>query len=260
MANRANHRVLLGCGLLCAAALLCAETDRSECRRSAEPHARPGRHCRISLSPPMPGWPATPNRPDSSSISTRRSSSAPLRWPIPIGWSWISRRSTFSFPPGTGNAGRGLVKAFRYGLVMPGGSRIVFDLAGPAKIANSYVLEAANGQPPRLVLELEEVDRTSFVQSLPPENRPELKPAIAEAKAAVARPKRPPAQARRRAGSATADRDRSRPWRHRQRHPVRRRDGKEPGAGVWPGAARSHREIGQISRRHDPYRRHLHSA
>jgi N-acetylmuramoyl-L-alanine amidase len=95
---------------------------------------------------------------------------------------------TFQLAAGTGTAGRGLVKAFRYGLVMPGGSRLVFDLAGPAKIANSYVLEAANGQPPRLVLELEEVDRTSFVQLLSPENRPELKPAIAEAKAAVAAP------------------------------------------------------------------------
>ena len=71
---------------------------------------------------------------------------------------------------------------------MPGGSRIVFDLTGPAKIANSYVLEAANGQPPRLVLEFEEVDRTAFVQLLSPENRPELRPAIAEANAAVAAP------------------------------------------------------------------------
>jgi N-acetylmuramoyl-L-alanine amidase len=64
---------------------------------------------------------------------------------------------------------------------MPGGSRIVFDLTGPAKISNSYVLEAANGQPARLVLELEEVDRTSFVQSLAVEGRPELRPAIADA-------------------------------------------------------------------------------
>jgi N-acetylmuramoyl-L-alanine amidase len=92
---------------------------------------------------------------------------------------------TFQLRPGTGNAGRGLVKAFRYGLVMPGGSRIVFDLAGPAKIANSYVLEAANGQPPRLVLELEEVDRAGFVQGMAPESRPELKPTIADAKAAM---------------------------------------------------------------------------
>jgi N-acetylmuramoyl-L-alanine amidase len=71
---------------------------------------------------------------------------------------------------------------------MPGGSRIVFDLTGPAKIAKSYVLEAANGQPPRLVLEFEEVDRTAFVQLLAPESRPELRPAIADANAAVARP------------------------------------------------------------------------
>jgi len=99
----------------------------------------------------------------------------------------------FQLPTGVGAAGRGLVKAFRYGLVMPGGSRIVFDLTGPAKIAKSYVLEAANGQPPRLVLEFEEVDRTAFVQSLAPESRPELRPAIAEANAAAARPDAPAA-------------------------------------------------------------------
>ena len=39
--------------------------------------------------------------------------------------------------------------------------------------------------PPRLVLELEEVDRTTFVQSLSPDNRPELRPAIATAKDAL---------------------------------------------------------------------------
>jgi N-acetylmuramoyl-L-alanine amidase len=65
--------------------------------------------------------------------------------------------------------------------VMPGGSRIVFDLTGPAKIANSYVLEAANGQPSRLVLEFAETDSASFVQSLTTESRPELRPAIADA-------------------------------------------------------------------------------
>jgi N-acetylmuramoyl-L-alanine amidase len=89
---------------------------------------------------------------------------------------------SFQLAAGTGTAGRGLIKAFRYGLVMPGGSRIVFDLTGPARIANSYVLDAANGQPPRLVLELEQVDRTTFVQSLAAEGRPELRPAIADAK------------------------------------------------------------------------------
>lgn len=74
---------------------------------------------------------------------------------------------SFHLPAGAGNGGgRGLVKAFRYGLVMPGGSRIVFDLAGPARIANASVLDSANGQPPRLVLELEEVDAGSFAKSL----------------------------------------------------------------------------------------------
>jgi N-acetylmuramoyl-L-alanine amidase len=103
---------------------------------------------------------------------------------------------SFQLPPGVGTAGRGLIKAFRYGLVMPGGSRIVFDLTGPAKISSSYVLEAANGQPPRLVLELTEVDRTAFMQSLG-DSRPELRPAVGDARAAVpptvpAKPAGPP--------------------------------------------------------------------
>ena len=105
----------------------------------------------------------------------------------------------FRLPNGAGTIGRGLVKAFRYGLVMPGGSRIVFDLTGPARISNSYVLDAANGQPPRLVLEFEEVDRASFAQSMAAETRPELRPAIADAGEIAAarrrRPLRPPAAA-----------------------------------------------------------------
>jgi len=93
---------------------------------------------------------------------------------------------TFQLASGAGTAGRGLIKAFRYGLVMPGGSRIVFDLAGPARIEKSYVLDAANGQPPRLVLELEAVDRTTFVQSLAAESRPDLRPAVGTTDAVAA--------------------------------------------------------------------------
>jgi len=88
----------------------------------------------------------------------------------------------FQLPSGTGNTGRGLIKAFRYGTVMPGGSRIVFDLTGPAKITNASVLDAANGQPPRFVLELEPLDRTGFVQALPLASRPDLRPALVEPK------------------------------------------------------------------------------
>ncbi|MDB5619058.1 N-acetylmuramoyl-L-alanine amidase [Tardiphaga sp.] len=85
---------------------------------------------------------------------------------------------SFQLDSGSGTVARGLIKAFRYGLVMPGGSRIVFDLAGPAKIKNAYALDPANGQPARLVLELEAVDRTAFVQALAVESRPDLRPAI----------------------------------------------------------------------------------
>ncbi|WP_163438309.1 AMIN domain-containing protein, partial [Escherichia coli] len=46
---------------------------------------------------------------------------------------------TFQLPAVVGEASRGLVKAFRYGLVMPGGSRIVMDLKRPAKIDKAYV-------------------------------------------------------------------------------------------------------------------------
>jgi N-acetylmuramoyl-L-alanine amidase len=95
---------------------------------------------------------------------------------------------TFRLGAGAGSSGRGLIKAFRYGLVMPGGSRIVFDLAGPARIEKSYVLDAANGQPPRLVLEFEAVDRTTFVQLLDVENRPAPRPAVAVAEPVTTAP------------------------------------------------------------------------
>ena len=60
----------------------------------------------------------------------------------------------FRLPPKTGESGRGLVKAFRYGLMMTGGSRIVIDLARPARVEKNFVLDASNEQPARLVLDL----------------------------------------------------------------------------------------------------------
>lgn len=95
---------------------------------------------------------------------------------------------TFRLPDTAGRTGRGLVKAFRYGLVMPGGSRLVFDLAGPAKIEKAYVLDAANGQPARLVVELAASDRAAFAEAaekeVVSELRPGLPPATVEASAA----------------------------------------------------------------------------
>jgi N-acetylmuramoyl-L-alanine amidase len=176
---------LLGCGLLCAAALLCAEPIGPSAAEGPPPSPVAAAELPVVSDARLAGD-AKQTRfilDLDKTIAFRAFALAdPYRVVVDI------PQVTFLLAPGTGNAGRGLVKAFRYGLVMPGGSRLVFDLTGPAKIANSYVLEAANGQPPRLVLELEEVDRTNFVQLLSSENRPELKPTIAEAKAAVAVP------------------------------------------------------------------------
>src|SRR5262249_58230615 len=58
---------------------------------------------------------------------------------------------TFQFPPKTGEGGRGLVKAFRYGLEMPGGSRIVIDTKGPVRIAKTSLIDATEDQPARPV-------------------------------------------------------------------------------------------------------------
>lgn len=77
----------------------------------------------------------------------------------------------FQLPAKIGEKGRGLVKAFRFGLVMQGGSRVVLDLARPARIEKSFVIEAANGQPARLVLDLAAVDRDTFMRNLALDNR-----------------------------------------------------------------------------------------
>ncbi|MBX9826838.1 MAG: N-acetylmuramoyl-L-alanine amidase [Xanthobacteraceae bacterium] len=78
---------------------------------------------------------------------------------------------TFNLPPKTGETGRGLVKAFRFGLVMQGGSRIVLDVSKPVKVEKAFALEAQGGQPARLVIDLVATDRDSFMRNLAAENR-----------------------------------------------------------------------------------------
>lgn len=189
MANSANHHILLACGLLCAAALVFAEMGAPTA--AEEPQSAQSAPAAATSNFPV----ASGARLAGDGKQTRfildldrkiEFRAFPLADPYRVVVD--IPQVNFQLASGTGSTGRGLVKAFRYGLVLPGGSRIVFDLTGPAKIANSYVLDAANGQPPRLVLDLEEVDRTSFEQSLAPESRSELKPAIADANAAVVAP------------------------------------------------------------------------
>lgn len=177
MASRTNQRVLLGCVLLCAAVLPCADPSRLSAAESQPQPSVAVTNFPIASAARLAGdGKQTRFILDLDQTVTFRAGTLadPYRVVVDV------PQLNFQLPAGTGT-GRGLVKAFRYGLVMPGGSRIVFDLSGPAKIAKSYVLEAANGQPARLVLELEEVDRTAFVPTLIPENRPELRPAVADA-------------------------------------------------------------------------------
>jgi N-acetylmuramoyl-L-alanine amidase len=78
----------------------------------------------------------------------------------------------FRLPEKAGEHGRGLIKAFRYGLIMQGGSRIVMDTKGPVKVDKAFVMAAADGQPARLVIDLSATDRDSFLRNIALENRP----------------------------------------------------------------------------------------
>jgi N-acetylmuramoyl-L-alanine amidase len=73
---------------------------------------------------------------------------------------------SFQMPPGIGKEQRGLVTAFRYGLFAPGKSRIVLDVSGPFLIDKSFVLEARDDQPARLVIDLVPTDEKTFQASL----------------------------------------------------------------------------------------------
>jgi N-acetylmuramoyl-L-alanine amidase len=179
VAGRGNHLVLPGLALLCAAAFLCLPLGMAAAVETQPP--KPASSVRIPV--------ASEARLAGDGKQTRFV--LDLDQPVEVHAFALADpyrvvvdlpQLSFHLPQGIGGTGRGLIKAFRYGLVMPGGSRIVFDLTGPAKITNASVLQAVNGQPARLVLELEEVDRTTFVQLLAPESRPELRPAIADAK------------------------------------------------------------------------------
>jgi N-acetylmuramoyl-L-alanine amidase len=72
----------------------------------------------------------------------------------------------FRLPPKAGEGGRGLIKAFRFGLMMEGGSRIVLDLNKPVRIDKAVVMDASAGDPARLVLVLAATDRETFLRKI----------------------------------------------------------------------------------------------
>jgi N-acetylmuramoyl-L-alanine amidase len=178
-----NHQVLLVRAGLCAAALLCLMLEAARAVESLA--SRPA----VAAQYPV----ATAARVAGDARQTRfvldLDSKVDVRTFLlgdPYRLVLDLPQVTFNLPAGSGTAGRGLIRAFRYGLVMPGGSRVVLDLTGPAKVEKSYVLEAANDQPPRLVVELAAVERSAFEPSRPDNDRPQLRPAIvADASGAV---------------------------------------------------------------------------
>ena len=106
----------------------------------------------------------------------------------------------FQMPPNTGDSGRGLIKTFRYGLVMAGGSRVVLDVTKPVRVDKAFVVDAADGAPARLVLDLAATDRDSFREK----NRPGRKAGprrSSSGERAAAEFRRPAALGRARPGS-----------------------------------------------------------
>jgi N-acetylmuramoyl-L-alanine amidase len=91
----------------------------------------------------------------------------------------------FKLPPKAGE-GRGLIKAFRYGLIMQGGSRIVLDTKGPVRLDKAFTLAAADGQPARMVLDLVATDRESFLRNISLDSHARRSPAIKQTEAVPA--------------------------------------------------------------------------
>ena len=85
----------------------------------------------------------------------------------------------FKLPKRAGEHGRGLITAYRYGLVMRGGSRIVLDTAKPVQVKKAFVLPPAAGQPARLVLDLAAIDRASFLRNIALQGRAKRPPRVA---------------------------------------------------------------------------------
>jgi N-acetylmuramoyl-L-alanine amidase len=75
-------------------------------------------------------------------------------------------QTIFQLPKASGETGRGLVKAYRFGLVMAGGSRIVIDVTKPVRIENAAMLGSKDGQPARLVLDLSATSREAYMHQL----------------------------------------------------------------------------------------------
>ena len=87
----------------------------------------------------------------------------------------------FDLPANSGRAGKGLVSAYRYGLLGRGKARIVLDTRGPVRIEKSFVQPEFEDQPARVVVDIVRTDPATFKK-----NSDAVKPAPTAAAGPVA--------------------------------------------------------------------------
>ena len=74
----------------------------------------------------------------------------------------------FRLPKGSGQQGRGVIQAYRYGLFAPGKSRIVIDTTGPVRVEAGPIARRPGSPVTRINLDLTPTDRATFLATLPP--------------------------------------------------------------------------------------------
>jgi N-acetylmuramoyl-L-alanine amidase len=92
----------------------------------------------------------------------------------------------FQLPAETGRKSRGLVKSFRYGLIGPGRSRVVIELAGPATVARTSNESVMEGAANAFVIELRRTDRDSFAKAAAADRSSSAEPPLRLAQGAAA--------------------------------------------------------------------------
>ena len=85
----------------------------------------------------------------------------------------------FQIPAEASRRTKGLVKSFRYGLIGPGRSRVVIELAAPALPAQVANESAANGAANSLVLYIKRADREAFAKAAAADRAPAAEPSVA---------------------------------------------------------------------------------
>src|SRR5262245_10991724 len=69
----------------------------------------------------------------------------------------------FRLAPGTGQGGKGVIRAYRYGLFAPGKSRVVIDTTGPIRVEKHTMATRPGSKGARLVMDLVPTDEASFL-------------------------------------------------------------------------------------------------